>query len=204
MSKSAMRTRTGFLILALAANLVLAGTLGAGGARACSCAGTSSTDEALRTSDAVFSGEVAEVRAGGEIPIDEAGGSGPAAFLDPVAFEVKESWKGVSEASVVVRGHGPEASCGLDFDEGETYLVFAYRVGEGDGGPLATDFCGATSEASQETALEMLGPPEGSLPDTGGRPVSLAVGPALVAAAALLAVFSALVAALRLGRMRRL
>ena len=53
------------LILALLGILVLAAGPYAGGAYACSCAGSGSTEEALRRSTAVFSGEVVEI---GELP----------------------------------------------------------------------------------------------------------------------------------------
>ncbi len=49
------------LILTLLGNLVLAAGPYAAGAHACSCAGTGSTEEALRRATAVFSGEVLEV-----------------------------------------------------------------------------------------------------------------------------------------------
>jgi len=49
------------LILALLGILVLAAGPYAGGAHACSCAGSGSTEEALRRSTAVFSGEVVEI-----------------------------------------------------------------------------------------------------------------------------------------------
>lgn len=53
------------LILALVGNLLLVGGPWAGAAYACSCAGTSSSEEALQSSDAVFSGEVVEI---GQLP----------------------------------------------------------------------------------------------------------------------------------------
>jgi hypothetical protein len=43
---------------------------------------------------------------------------------------VKESWKGVSEDPVVVYGHGLEASCGIELDEGvsSTWCTLAARA----------------------------------------------------------------------------
>ena len=56
-------TRRGFVLLALAANLLFALTLGSRGAYACSCASSSSTPkDDLRKSDAVFLGEVLDVK----------------------------------------------------------------------------------------------------------------------------------------------
>lgn len=91
-------------------------------------------------------------------------------FLNPVTFDVKEAWKGVSGESAVVHGQGPSPSCGLDFEKGETYLVFAGHVGEGEDRALQTDSCGNTSPASVETARNILGPPPESLPETGASP----------------------------------
>lgn len=176
------------LALALAANLSLAGGPGAGGASACSCAGVSSVEEQLRTSDAVFSGEA--------VNIDEkdfSPGVGPA--LGKVVFDVNKSWKGVAGDSEVVYGQGPEASCGIEFERGKTYLVFAYRGSEGREAVFQTDICTQTRELSSEIATRMLGPPDTTLPDTGGKllaysPYSL---PAAVAICALLALAGALV-----------
>lgn len=108
----ATKTRAGFLVIALALNLVLASTLHVREARACSCAGGFSVQEKLRDSDAVFWGEVVSVEEQGST-------SSTPPFLAPVTFEVRESWKGVSQGRVIVHGQGIGASCGLDFDEGE-------------------------------------------------------------------------------------
>ena len=185
------------LILALLGNLVLAAGPHAGGAHACSCAEGRSTEEALRSSDAVFSGEVVEI---GKLPMEQEGATDPGLpLLAPVTFDVKESWKGVEEDPAVVHGQGPGPSCGLDFERGETYLVFAGRAGEGENSPLQTDYCGNTFPASEETARNILGPPPETLPETGGvplagpgwgmgpKPVAVAVALASLAAGALLA-----------------
>ncbi len=99
-------------------------------ARACSCATGSTPEERLRKSDAVFSGKVVGVRG---YFFDWPGG-GPS--LGPVTFDLEESWKGVSEEPVVVRGYGASASCGLDFQRGERYLVYARRGEKGGDGSL--------------------------------------------------------------------
>lgn len=173
----ATRTRVGVLIVALAANLVLASTLQVREARACSCAGSFSAEEELRNSDAVFWGEALSV---------EEQASTSRSFpplMGPVTFDVKKSWKGVSREQVIVHGQGNEASCGLDFDEGETYLVFAYRVGKGESGPLETGLCTPTVALSDVGAAPAaLGPPTDQLPDTGG-PDAWSFGDDLTAAA---------------------
>lgn len=114
-----------FLAVALVANSLLLGSTGAGEAYACSCAGGESTEEAFRSSTAVFSGKVKKVK--GASP-ESTEAVNALLSLGPVTFEVQEAWKGVSGNSVVVYGQGLEASCGMDFDRGETYLVYAYRI----------------------------------------------------------------------------
>jgi Tissue inhibitor of metalloproteinase len=179
------RIRLGFLIFALAVNLLLAGTSNLRNAHACSCAGAPLEDH-LRTSDAVFSGEV--------VDIDESDLSrGPWPRLGKVTFDVSEVWKGVSEEPVAVYGQGPEATCGIDFEEGESYLVYAYR--SSGGGALQTDLCNETKPlAAAERDLQLLGPPDATLPGTGGyifSPVGDAT--AIAAAFALLALAGTLV-----------
>ena len=82
---------------------------------------------------------------------------------------MKESWKGVSEAPDVVYGHGSEASCDIESDEGVSYLVYA-RCSSGDAeGALQTSLCNSTrlQEEYADGDLLVLGPPEGALPDAG-------------------------------------
>lgn len=116
----------------------------------------------------MFLGEVVKI---GELPAASQGSMDPGMpFLAPVTFDVKGAWKGVAGDSVVVHGQGPGASCGLNFERGETYLVFAGGSGKGGGGKLQTGLCSATRPASEETARNMFGPPTASLPETGGVP----------------------------------
>lgn len=191
------RMRAGSLLLTLMLGFSLV-ALGARPAYACSCAGTS-TEEQFRRSDAVFAGEVVEV---GKFPIEQAGptDSGLPLF-GPVTFDVKGAWKGVAGDSVVVHGQGPGPSCGLDFQRGETYLVFAGKAGEGENGPLQTDLCSSTRQSSVETARNMFGPPAGTLPETGG-PAPVAFGGILLAMAGL-SVFTIRAAGVLNKRIRR-
>ena len=174
---SLTRVRLAVLIFALAVNLLLAGTSNLRNAHACSCISLP-LEKHLRTSDAVFSGEV--------VGIDEndlSPGAGPR--LGKVAFDVSDVWKGVSEESVAVYGQGPEASCGLNFEEGESYLVFAHRSNED--GPLETNLCDATKLlAAAEDDLRVLGSPDDTLPDTGGS-ISSPIGDATAFALLVLA-----------------
>ena len=185
MSVLATNRMVGFLAVALVANLVLASTLHVREAHACSCAGVASVEEEMRDSDAVFWGEAVSVE-----KQEPASGSAPPS-LGPVTFDANEVWKGVSRGRVTVNGQGFEASCGLDFDKGKTYLVFAYHAGKGEDGPLQTNLCTSTAALSDvEAAPAALGPPGDSLPDTGG-PDAPSIGEGLIAAGA--AVFASLV-----------
>jgi hypothetical protein len=176
---AATRIRAGFLLLVLLLGFSL---VVARPAQACSCAGMWDTEEEFLRSDAVFAGEVVEVK---ELPMEQAGPTDPGMpYLAPVTFDVKGAWKGVAGDSVVVHGQGPGPSCGIDFERGETYLVFAGRAGEGENGALQTDMCSSTRQSSVETARNMFGPPAGTLPETGG-PAPSAVGGILLAMAGL-------------------
>lgn len=162
------KVRPCLLILALVVNLALAAGPYASGAHACSCAGGWSTEEEFRRSTAVFSGEVVEV---GKLPMEQGGPTDPRIpLLDPVTFYVKGAGKGVTGDTVVVHGQGPGPSCGLNFERGETYLVFAGAKGRSEEDPLETGLCSSTRQASEETARNMFGPPTGILPETGGAP----------------------------------
>lgn len=196
----ATRIRAGSIFLALVMTLSLV-FLGASPARACSCAGTWDTKEEFRRSDAVFSGEVVEV---GELPAEQWNPKDPGMpLLAPVTFDVKGAWKGVAGDSVVVHGQGPGASCGLDFERGETYLVFAGGAGEDGDGPLQTGLCSSTRQASEETARNMFGPPTDTLPQTGGLPphsVEPEAGPTFAAATTLASLVVVALLARRVAR----
>ncbi len=65
-------------------------------------------------------------------------------FLAPITFDRGYFRKGVSREQEIVSGQGSEASCELDFDEGETFLGLRIpHVGEGEDGPFETKFCTA-------------------------------------------------------------
>ncbi len=167
------KVRSVFLVLALAATFTLQSTLTADRAYACSCAGSPTPLEESRSSDAVFVGEAVENGLEDPDPRDDAKFGG-------IRFRVSKSWKGVSGDSVVIYGqsesyYGPpeegevmvENTCAVPFTRGETYLVYASRMGDSDF--LQANACGRTGAlASAGEDLEALGPPTGQLPDTGG------------------------------------
>lgn len=191
-----------FLAAALAANLLLAGGPGAGEAHACSCAVMPEVDQELRASDAVFVGELERRGVRDPDPHDDVP-------LTGVEFSVKEYWKGAPGGSVVVYGQGEgygtsyeedgktlvvENSCDFQFSRDGDYLVYATR----SDGLLEASTCGRTASLGNAGKdLRVLGPPEGSLPDTGGYGVSAFEG-AMISATVL-----ALAGALALQRIIR-
>jgi hypothetical protein len=199
------KTRSGFLVFALAATLVAQSTLFAGRAYACSCAGFPTPLEELRSSDAVFVGKAVKNGLEDPNPRDNI-------MIGGIRFDVEKSWKGVSDDRVDLYGqsesyYGPpeeagtivENSCAVPFKVGKTYLVYA-SGGEGDG-LLAAHFCGRTGPLrGADEELEALGPPTGPLPDTGGP--GLLLPGATVAGSAILLLL-VLTTAFSAGRWRR-
>lgn len=178
----------GLLSVTLIAALLLAGGPYAGTAYACSCITTSLQDE-IKRSDAVFSGTVRSIDAGATP--DGAGESTVSGVIEAtgrVSFAVRDSWKGVTAETVDVYGQGDGANCFNLFEEGGAYVVYASR-GEGAGGSasLENNACGGTKPlALAEKDLRILGPSSGQLTDTGGpvTPLRLATAAAVSLAAA--------------------
>ncbi len=172
----------------LAANFAVAGGLLTGEAHACSCAPSPGPKEELRTSEAVFWDEAVNVETQRSFAED----------MGPVTFDVKQSWKGELQDSAVVYGQGSGMICGLNFEEGKSYLVYAYDSGTGEDGSLETNLCTSTSPLSDvEAAPKEIGPPTGELPDTGGPGWSLLSVIAAFGALAFAFAFSAGVIAMR-------
>jgi hypothetical protein len=177
-----VRIRASLLAAALVVNLFVAGFLNAPGAYACSCI-FQPLEKEIRTSDAVFSGEVVNIDESDLSP-----GVGPR--LGKVTFDVNESWKGMLGESVAVYGQGPEESCGIEFENDESYLVYAYRSNGDTSEPLETNFCDATKLLDEAGGdLQILGPPTTGLPDTGG-PAPLSRGASSSIAVAVLIALS--------------
>ena len=178
---AATGTRALFLIPALLMSFALASGPGAGAAYACSCASRSLESE-FRVSKAVFSGTVVGIDED-EFPVDVSSTpserfGGP--LLGKVTFEVEESLKGVSTKFVEVYGQGDGVSCGLNFQEGESYLVYAHKTGEKESGLLGADYCGSTRPLEAARVDISYLKSEGLItPETGGpviTPTLLAAG----------------------------
>ncbi|HEU4606203.1 MAG TPA: hypothetical protein VFS46_08205 [Nitrososphaera sp.] len=93
---------------------------------ACSC-GQTSMQERFERSEAVFSGRAIET----EI-------IQPNMFTMKTTFQVDRAWRGLSENTVTVRTSTQGSACGYFFEEGKSYLVYAF----GDEHPLSTSSCG--------------------------------------------------------------
>ena len=154
-----MRMRAVSVLLALVMSLLLL-TPDVGPAYACSCMDVPFKND-IRSSDAVFSGEVRS------IDEEATAGSGEMAVPGRITFAVEDSWKGVTTETVDVYGQGDGANCYNTFEEGEAYLVYASRAKEADA-PLKNVGCGETKPLEgAEADLRLLGPPADELPETG-------------------------------------
>lgn len=124
-------------------------TICASAAHACDCAAPPEAKEALKQSAAVFVGKVKSIARGN-------------LRWRSVTFEVERTWKGIEGESVHVVTAISGASCGFQFEEGKSYLVYASLVGgEGlDAKSLTTNICTRTKFVTEETQAEFeaLGP----------------------------------------------
>ena len=89
-------------------------------AQACSCVPPPSPQEALAKSEAVFAGKVVAVS-----------GLPPGGYnsIDPriIAFKVNAVWKGPSYETMFITTPLSGASCGFDFIEGKSYIVYTWN-----------------------------------------------------------------------------
>lgn len=115
---------------------------------ACSCVVPDGPQALLERSAAVFSGEVVSIKEKQGV-VTSTG--------DPVqvTFKVANRWKGVEGDEVTVTTAMSSASCGFEFTEGSSYLVYA----GGAEGKLQVSLCSRTVKlASAGEDLEALGP----------------------------------------------
>ena len=112
-------------------------------ARACSC---EPTDLAARSdaATAIFEGRVRAVAREGSAEV------GPSRLR--VTLEVVQTWKGADAEEVVVTTMTDAAACGVPFEPGRSYLVFAASDGAS---ALSAGLCGGTKpreEADEDVA----------------------------------------------------
>lgn len=121
---------------------------------ACSCVQPPPPLEARDQASAVFAGTVSTVAPTGP------GGEG---FF--VTFDLSQSWKGPSASQLTITTSGSSASCGVEFTEGEEYLVYGFA----QEGRISTNLCTRTAPLANAGAdLEALGP---------GTPITAAPAP---------------------------
>ncbi|TVX93806.1 hypothetical protein [Paenibacillus agilis] len=135
------------IVVIISALLFLSGIISITGnkAYACSCAG-GSTKERLERSSVVFEGEV--IKKGGTKQSQFHG-------LREYTFKVNTVWKGNQSNKVTIYAFdGNEASCGIGFKKGESYLVFSYHDEE----LLQTNYCSGNLPISEaENIIKELG-----------------------------------------------
>ncbi len=100
----------------------------------CSCVAPPAPLAALPAYDAVFAGEV-----------DAVGNFGAAA--KKADFTVTRHFRGANVTAISIMTSSDGASCGFNFEQGRSYLVYAYEVD----GELWTSICTRTNLLSQAT-----------------------------------------------------
>lgn len=108
-------------------------------AHACSCAPYESTEDAYEAADAVFVGEVTDFE----------GSNGNSIDNRDVEFSIEQVFKGDTNIEQTLETPSDSAACGYNFEEGESYLVFANRWGEETVGPLTVSLCSMTQLKSE-------------------------------------------------------
>lgn len=114
---------------------------------ACSCAVRPPAlfvDELYDDARAVFVGEPFAIT-----PVMDGTGFVQSVHVD---FVVHESWKGVTGSRMGLTTSGDEASCGVDFQVGREYLVFAFASDDG----LSANLCAVKDVAAAEDELRAL------------------------------------------------
>ena len=119
-------------------------------ASACSCVMPPPPEDALNEADAVFSGEVVEVDENRKL----LGGS----YGKTVHFKVDETWKGIDEPEIAITTGLGGGDCGISFEKGQKYLVYASASNMYVPGTLSTTICHRTTELANAAAdLNALG-----------------------------------------------
>jgi hypothetical protein len=138
-------------VLALAVPVIMVGTAPA--ALACSCVTQQLAAQADRA-DVVFSGRVLALEP--ERPRTMVGSADPVTWT----FSVDRRYKGDAQAPQPVVSARSEASCGVEFREGRTYLVLGTHQQAGGTLHLASTLCNGTRELAAVPAadLAVLGP----------------------------------------------
>lgn len=118
--------------------------------KACSCVGSTPPCQAFWNTDAVFSGQVTEIKDASvkSAPKTDDGRS----FSFPkrtVRFAVKESFRGTDEKVIELETGAGGGDCGYAFETGQSYLVYAYR--DSETGKMSSNICTRTQLLSKAT-----------------------------------------------------
>ncbi len=151
---------------------------------ACSCAMMPSPEQGFSNAQAVFSGEVINIKEGNGL-IGEYGKT--------VHFAVQETWKGSSKMEVAILTGNGDGDCGVAFVVGQEYLVYANLSDMYKEQSLSTTICSPTKELGIATEdLAVLGqgqvPTDDAIPIDNRRTTYLIIGGA-VFIAGLFAIF---------------
>lgn len=104
---------------------------------ACSCV-SGDAKEKLERSTAVFVGKVIDKGR------TKKSNNGP---IRKYTFAVDKTWKGVKDRHITIYSYdGDSASCGFEFDRGQTYLVFSYQDKDNS---LQTNLCSGNIPIAQ-------------------------------------------------------
>lgn len=123
---------------------------------ACSCAQPGPPREEFQKADAVFSGQVIELK------------KSPDTYSWEAMFYVLEAWKGITTRTVTVSSVPSGGMCGYEFEKGEEYLVYGYKW---DGDVLSTSLCTRTNKLTfAHEDLKELGRGVTELPDDATAP----------------------------------
>lgn len=98
-------------------------------------------ENAYSGADAVFSGEVVEIK---DSPTDK--------YRFIVKFKVAKYWKGAVAQEIMITTEKDGVMCGFNFETGKTYLVYAF----GKKDQLSSNNCSRTSVFSQNNDIKYL------------------------------------------------
>jgi hypothetical protein len=127
------------ILVMLSILFVVTGLISFPGTRAyaCSCVG-GGAKEKLERSTVVFEGKVIKKGNTRQSQFGE---------LREYTFDVGRAWKGVQSRNMTIYSYdGSEASCGFQFDKGQSYLVYSYLDKDNS---LQTNFCSGNIPISQ-------------------------------------------------------
>jgi hypothetical protein len=151
---------------------------------ACSCAVMPSPEQGFSDAQAVFSGEVINIKENSSL----LGGYGKTVF-----FDVKETWKGTEGKEVAIMTGSGGGDCGVAFVVGQEYLVYANVSDMYEKQSLSTTICSPTKalgDATEDLAVFGQGqiPTDDAIPKDSGKTIYLIIG-GVVFTAGLLLIF---------------